>query len=65
MTKWYGFLVQFSQGTTPRRSFLVRRFSEEMVQEAIETGLIVEWGKTSDGEVMYAITAKGKDERDN
>jgi hypothetical protein len=36
-----------------------------MVQEAIDNGYIVECGKTSDGEKMYAITPNGKSVRDD
>ncbi len=65
MTSWYGFLLEFTKGTTPRRSHLTRRYSEGMVQEAIDNGYIVECGKTSDGEKMYAITPNGKSVRDD
>lgn len=64
MKDFYGFLIEFSQGTTPRKEHLVRRYSEDKLQEALEKGYIKEYGKTSDGEPMYAITDLGKEIRD-
>ena len=62
---WYKFLMEFSRGTTPRRSHLVRRYSEETFLEAIDNGYIVKCGETSEGEPMYTITQKGRSVRDD
>ncbi|MCR5478639.1 MAG: hypothetical protein K6F27_02115 [Ruminococcus sp.] len=64
MNNLYGFLMEFTKGTTPRKEHLVRRYSEEMVKEALENGYITEYGKNNDGEMMYMITSLGKEFRD-
>ncbi|MBQ3138642.1 MAG: hypothetical protein IJN11_10990 [Oscillospiraceae bacterium] len=64
MNDFYGFLMEFSQGTTPRKEHLERRYSAEKVQEALDKGYIIEYGKTSEGETKYMITSLGKQIRD-
>jgi len=64
MNDFYGFLMEFSQGTTPRKEHLERRYTPEKLIEAIEKGYIIECGRTSEGEPKYSITALGKEVRD-
>lgn len=64
MSDFYGLLMEFSQGTTPRKEHLERRYTPEKVHEAIDKGYIKECGKTSEGETMYMITSLGKEMRD-
>lgn len=64
MENFYGFLMEFTNGTTPCREHLLRRYSSKTIQEAIEKGYIQEYGKTSDGDIKYIITTLGKEMRD-
>ena len=63
MNDFYGFLMEFTNGTTPRKEHLVRRYSEEKIQESLEKGYIKEFAETSEGEIMYIITSFGKEIR--
>lgn len=62
--EWYRFLMEFTKGTTPYRGYLVRKYSEEMVLEALDKKYIVACGKTEYNETKYSITALGKKVRD-
>lgn len=65
MNKFYAMLMQFSQGTTPSRSHLIRKYGEALVDEALSLGYIFELRKNAYGEPVYAITNEGKAVRDN
>lgn len=58
-------LMEFTHGTTPCRKHLVRRYGNELVDEALEKGYIVQIGVTDIGDPRYAITELGKKIRDN
>lgn len=60
---FYGLLMQFTNGTTPCRQHLMRRFPK-IVDQAIELGYIVEIRCNEDGDPVYAITELGKRIRD-
>lgn len=64
MGNYYGFLMEFTKGTTPCREHLVRRYGESVVDGAISSGYIMECGTNSWGDIKYTITSKGKKERD-
>ena len=65
MTKFYSMLMQFTQGTTPTRLHLVHTHNEDLVDEAIRMGYIIEIRKNEYGEPVYAITPLGKSVRDH
>ena len=65
MNEYYAILMQFTHGTTPCRIHLIRRFSEKLLDSAMEMGYIVQVGNNSYNEPIYAITQKGKEKRDN
>lgn len=60
MEKMYAFLCQFSNGTTPCRTHLVNKFSEEHLNYALEMEYIECCGHNSCGDEIYTITAEGK-----
>lgn len=62
---FYGMLVQFSQGSDVSRSHLRRRYTDEMIDEAIRLGYIVEVRRHEDGDPVYRITNKGRSARDD
>ena len=62
--KFYGMLMQFTQGTTPCRKHLIRHYSAELIDEAVELGYIVQIRTNETGDPVYAITDKGKELRD-
>ena len=64
MNKFYGFLMEFSRGTTPCREHLIKRYSSEMITEALEKGYIFECGKNEYNDIKYSITELGKKVRD-
>jgi len=65
MEKMYAFLCQFSNGTTPCRTHLVNKFSEEHLNYALEMEYIECCGHNSCGDEIYTITDKGKRARDS
>ena len=64
MNKFYAMLMQFSQGSTPSRSHLIRKYGEELVDEALSLGYIRERRKNAYGELVYEIKDEGKLIRD-
>ena len=65
MESYYAFLSQFTKGTTPNRKNLERHYSPKFIDEAINSGYIIEIGKDDIGYAVYTITEKGIDKRDN
>ncbi len=65
MNKFYSLLMQFTQGTTPSRLHLVHKYNEDLVDEAIHMGYIIEIRKNEYGEPVYAITPAGRSARDD
>lgn len=65
MNKFYSMLMQFSQGTTPSRTHLKRKFGEALIDEALYLGYIIELRKNEFDDPIYAITASGIEKRDN
>jgi len=64
-TNLYGLLSQFSNGTKPCRAHLLRKFSSELVEEAIRKAYITPCGQNQDGDTLYTLTAEGKHVRDD
>ncbi|MCH5193590.1 MAG: hypothetical protein J1F11_06485 [Oscillospiraceae bacterium] len=62
--KWYGFLMEFTKGTTPCREHLVKRYSEEMLLEALKNKYIEECKNNKSNDIKYRITDLGKKVRD-
>ncbi|MDE6111190.1 MAG: hypothetical protein K2F65_04650 [Eubacterium sp.] len=60
----YGLLTQFSQGTTPSKTRLLRIYSSDLIDYAISKGYILQIGLNSYNEPIYSITLKGKALRD-
>lgn len=58
--KFYEMLVLFSHGTMHDRQRLLHKYPEELVDEAIAKGYIVEIQKNQFGEPTYGITSIGK-----
>lgn len=65
MNKFYSLLMQFTQGNTPSRLHLVHASNEDLVDEAISMGYIIEIRKNIYDEPVYAITPEGRSARDN
>ena len=65
MNKYYKLLMEFTNGSTPYVGLLCRRYTKELVNEAIKLNYIVECGKNTYGETLYTITSLGKSIRDN
>ena len=65
MNKFYSMLMQFTQGTTPSRAHLKQQYGEELIDEALRSGYIIEIRKNEFGEPVYAITIDGKSQRDD
>ncbi len=61
---YYGLLMEFTNGSTPCREHLVKRYSENIVESAIKKGYIREYGQNTLGDTIYCITEKGKYRRD-
>lgn len=61
---FYGLLMQFTKGTTPSRRHLLKHYSSEMIDMAIDLGYIVEIRRNDYNEPVYAITDMGRDIRD-
>lgn len=64
MNQWYGFLMNFTQGATPCRKYLLRRYSEAEIDEAIRLGYITQVSVNDLNDPQYQITDCGKDARD-
>lgn len=62
--KFYGMLMQFTHDTHPCREHLSRRYSAELVDEALNEGLISQLRTNDSGDPVYYITEKGKEVRD-
>ena len=62
--KFYSMLMQFTQGTTPSRTRLKRKYGEALIDEALNLGLIKEIRQNKYGDPIYAITEQGKEKRD-
>ena len=65
MNKFYSMLMRFTQGTTPSRAHLKQKYGEELIDEALRLGYIIELRKNEFGEPVYAITIDGKSKRDD
>ena len=65
MSKYYRLLMEFTNGSTPYVGLLYRRYSKELVDEAIKLNYIVKCGENTYGETLYTITSLGKSIRDN
>ena len=61
---FYGLLMQFSNGTTPCRSHLEKRFDVELIDAAIDSGYIREIKRNSCDDPVYQITLLGREVRD-
>ncbi len=59
--KFAKMLYLFSNGSTVIRSALVRKYTEEVVDEVIAKGYIAEIRKDKYGDPVYAITETGKE----
>lgn len=64
MNKYYELLMQFTNGTTPCRKRLLRKYDEALIDEAINLGYIEEVRKNDIHDPIYAITKLGKEIRD-
>lgn len=62
--KYHLLLTLFTKGSCNTRSRLLRRFPENMIDEAIALGMIVEVRKDDVGIPVYAITEVGRRLRD-
>lgn len=60
-SKFYKMLILFSQGSTHDRDRLLHRYPEELVDEAIAKGYILELRKEKFGVPIYGITPLGKE----
>lgn len=62
--KFHEMLMLFTQNTPNTRSRLRRKYSDELIDEAVRLGYIVEDHKTEDGIAVYRITESGRILRD-
>lgn len=65
MKDLYGLLMQFTNGTTPCRDYLLKNFPTEKVERALSLGYIIEIRKNAYNDSVYAITDLGRRYRDN
>lgn len=65
MNEYYKILIEFSQGTTPCRSHLIRRHGIDLLTKCIQNNYIIKIGENSNGDAIYSITNIGKQKRDN
>lgn len=67
MNKFYKILIMFKRGELVTRSRLLRLngVTENLLNECVEQGLLIEVDKTDIGEIRYMITEKGIAVRDN
>ena len=65
MSLCYKLLFEFTNGSTPCQTHLLRRYGEKILIEHVLNGYIVEIGSNTAGETIYAITEKGKHARDD
>ena len=63
--QYYLLLTLFSNGSLNTRSRLLRKFSENIIDEAVALGLIFEIRKDKAGIPVYAITEAGRRIRDD
>ena len=64
MNKFYGILMQFTNGTTPCRNHLLRQYPATLIDEAVQLAYIVEIRKNNWGDPVYTITYSGRNIRD-
>lgn len=62
--RFYEILMQFTNATMPCRKHLLRRYSADLIDEAIDLELIVQVRRNEFGDPVYTITDKGKKLRD-
>ena len=65
MNKYYKILIEFSNGTTPCKPHLIRRYGEDLLKECLQKEYIIQIGTNSVGDPIYTITEKGRQKRDN
>lgn len=67
MGKYYKLLIKFSRGDKVTRNALLRSkgIDEQLIDNALDLGLIRETDKTDWNEERYVITNKGEQVRDN
>lgn len=67
MNRFYRILVMFKRGELITRNRLLRLngVTEDLLDECVEQGLLIEIDKTDIGEIRYMITEKGIAVRDN
>lgn len=64
MNKFYSMLMQFTNETQCSRTHLQSNYSNELIDEALKNGYIVEIRNNVYGDPIYMITTKGKEKRD-
>ncbi len=57
-------LYQFTNGTTPCKAHLIRHFSKDVLDWALQLHYIKEYGCNTSGETIYTITELGREFRD-
>jgi len=67
MNRFYKILIMFQIGEKVTRNRLLRLngVTEDLLDECVEQGLLIEVDKTDIGEIRYMITEKGRAVRDN
>ena len=67
MGKYYKLLIKVSRGEKVTRKALLRSkvIDEQLIDDALDLGLIRETDKSDINEVRYVITNKGEQVRDN
>lgn len=67
MGKYYKLLIRFRHGEKATRKALLRSkvIDEQLIDDALDLGLIREADKSDINEVRYVITNKGEQVRDN
>ena len=65
--KYYLMLMQFTNGNAARHHRLLRLpgYCEQDIIDACTAGLIIAVSKNADGDIIYKITAYGKQVRDS
>ena len=64
MNEYYSFLMCFT-GTKVSRNYLLRKYTPEFIDKAIELGYIKKVSENDIGDAQYMITQLGKSVRDN
>ena len=62
--KFHEMLMLFSQGSLNTRKRLEKKYSAELIEEALNHNYIEIFEETDDGEIKYCITESGKKLRD-